>query len=168
MSDTDGRIVAVITGYCVSADGTFLTARRLVPEILDDCPIKTIRGFFRKCWRYMDAYRYDYTSFIHTFDLNFTQEGSKCETGGVRREKIQIPSALWANGDDEHRYVVELTPRSWAVIRRRGVILLNTVTPMYVYGNSDNRRFKFTFRISGSLKSQNSKNLTSRKSSSSV
>jgi hypothetical protein len=105
----------------------------------------------------MDAYRYDYTSFIHTFDLHFTQEGSKCETGGVRREKIQIPLALWANGDDEHRYVVELTLRSWAVIRRRGVILLNTVTPMYVYGNSDNRRFKFTFGFPGHSKVRISK-----------
>jgi hypothetical protein len=37
----------------------------------------------------MDAYRYDYTSFIHTFDLHFTQEGSKCETGGVRCEKFK-------------------------------------------------------------------------------
>ncbi|KAI0732979.1 hypothetical protein C8Q72DRAFT_792974 [Fomitopsis betulina] len=25
--------------------------------ILDDCPVKTIRAFFRKAWRYMDAYR---------------------------------------------------------------------------------------------------------------
>jgi hypothetical protein len=49
MSDTDGCIVAMITGYRVSADGIFLTACRLVPEILDDCPVKTIRGFFRKC-----------------------------------------------------------------------------------------------------------------------
>ena len=54
---TDGRCIAPITGFRLAADGTFPTARRLVPQILDDCPIKTIRGFFRKTWRYMDAYK---------------------------------------------------------------------------------------------------------------
>lgn len=44
-------------GYRVAADGTFPTAKRLVPQILDDCPVKTIRAFYRKAWRYMDAYR---------------------------------------------------------------------------------------------------------------
>jgi hypothetical protein len=40
------------------ADGTFPTGKRLVPELLDACPVNTIRAFFRKSWRYMDAYRY--------------------------------------------------------------------------------------------------------------
>ncbi|KIJ27974.1 hypothetical protein M422DRAFT_270825 [Sphaerobolus stellatus SS14] len=40
-----------------AADGTFPTAKRLVPEILDSCPVKTFHAFFRKTWRYMDAYR---------------------------------------------------------------------------------------------------------------
>ncbi|KIJ30893.1 hypothetical protein M422DRAFT_267500 [Sphaerobolus stellatus SS14] len=40
-----------------AADGTFPTAKRLVPEILDSCPTRTIRAFFRKTWRYMDAYQ---------------------------------------------------------------------------------------------------------------
>lgn len=39
------------------ADGTFPTAKKLVPELLDSCPTRTIRAFFRKSWRYMDAYR---------------------------------------------------------------------------------------------------------------
>ncbi|KAG2043995.1 hypothetical protein BDR03DRAFT_343771 [Suillus americanus] len=30
---------------------------RLVPELLDACPTKVIRAFYRKTWRYMDAYR---------------------------------------------------------------------------------------------------------------
>jgi len=47
------------TGFRMVADGTFQTAKRLVPEILNDCPVKTIRAFFRKTWRYMDAYRYE-------------------------------------------------------------------------------------------------------------
>ncbi|KAG2342076.1 hypothetical protein BDR05DRAFT_949332 [Suillus weaverae] len=38
------------------ADGTFPTARRLVPEILGACPTKVIRAFYRKTWCYMDAY----------------------------------------------------------------------------------------------------------------
>lgn len=50
----------------MAADGTFPTAKRLVPQILDDCPVKTIRAFFRKAWRYMDAYRYALTSWWHT------------------------------------------------------------------------------------------------------
>ncbi|KIJ28802.1 hypothetical protein M422DRAFT_269851 [Sphaerobolus stellatus SS14] len=41
----------------VASDGTFPKAKELVPEILDSCPVKTIRAFFRKSWRYMDAYR---------------------------------------------------------------------------------------------------------------
>ena len=86
-SDTDGHLIATITGYRVSVDGTFLTAHHLVPEILDNCPIKTICVFFCKCWGYMDAYRCDYISFIHTFDLNFIQKRSKCKTGQVCREK---------------------------------------------------------------------------------
>ncbi|KAF8587728.1 hypothetical protein K439DRAFT_1652205 [Ramaria rubella] len=41
----------------VASDGTFPTEKRLVPEILDSCPVKTIQAFFRKTWRYTDAYR---------------------------------------------------------------------------------------------------------------
>ena len=63
---TDGHLIAAITGFCVSVDGTFCTACHLVPELLDDCPVKTVCGFFHKCWRYMDAYRYDYILSIHT------------------------------------------------------------------------------------------------------
>ncbi|KAF8597230.1 hypothetical protein BDV93DRAFT_513540 [Ceratobasidium sp. AG-I] len=37
-------------------DGTLPTARRLVPECLNSCNTVTIRHFWRKCWRYMDAY----------------------------------------------------------------------------------------------------------------
>ncbi|KAG2743881.1 hypothetical protein P692DRAFT_201722673 [Suillus brevipes Sb2] len=47
----------VKTRFRSAADGTFLTAKRIVPELLDACPIKTIRAFYRKSWRYMDAYR---------------------------------------------------------------------------------------------------------------
>lgn len=31
--------------------------RALPPDLLDSCETKTIRAFFRKSWRYMDAYR---------------------------------------------------------------------------------------------------------------
>ncbi|KAG2744647.1 hypothetical protein P692DRAFT_20850118 [Suillus brevipes Sb2] len=37
--------------------GTFPTARRLVPKILDACPTKVIRVFYWKIWRYMDTHR---------------------------------------------------------------------------------------------------------------
>ena len=47
----------VTTGFHVAADGSFPTAKCLVPEILDNCPAKTIHAFFRKSWRYMDAYK---------------------------------------------------------------------------------------------------------------
>ena len=47
----------VTTGFRIAADGSFPTAKRLVPEILDNCPAKMIRAFFRKSWRYMDAYK---------------------------------------------------------------------------------------------------------------
>ena len=43
--DSDGTDAA-ITGFHIMADGRFLTARCLMPEILDDCPIKTMRAFF--------------------------------------------------------------------------------------------------------------------------
>ncbi|TDL14382.1 hypothetical protein BD410DRAFT_817185 [Rickenella mellea] len=43
--------------YREVSDGRFPTARTLVPQCLDICDTHTIRRFFRKCWRYMDAYR---------------------------------------------------------------------------------------------------------------
>ncbi|EJD53834.1 hypothetical protein AURDEDRAFT_21050, partial [Auricularia subglabra TFB-10046 SS5] len=39
------------------ADGTFETAKKLVPRCLDAIPPTRIRHFFRKVYRYMDAYR---------------------------------------------------------------------------------------------------------------
>lgn len=56
-----------MTDFRPAADGTFSMAKRLVPEILDDCPVQTIRASFRKSWRYMDAYRY----INHTFNSQF-------------------------------------------------------------------------------------------------
>lgn len=48
-----------ITGFRIASDGKFPTAKHLIPEILNACPTKTIRAFFCKSWRYMDAYMYD-------------------------------------------------------------------------------------------------------------
>jgi hypothetical protein len=44
-------------GYRKASDGKFATAKVLVPQCLDMCETLTIRRFFRKTWRYMDAYR---------------------------------------------------------------------------------------------------------------
>jgi hypothetical protein len=46
-----------LSGYCNLADGRFATARTLVPECLDLCGLITIRRFFQKSWRYLDAYQ---------------------------------------------------------------------------------------------------------------
>ena len=43
-------------GFRCLGDGTFPTAKKLIPELLDACEIKTIRAFYQKTWRYMDAY----------------------------------------------------------------------------------------------------------------
>ena len=43
-------------GYHNVSDGKFTTAKRIVPQCLDMCDTTTIRRFFRKSWRYMDAY----------------------------------------------------------------------------------------------------------------
>ncbi|EAU83213.1 hypothetical protein CC1G_11674 [Coprinopsis cinerea okayama7 len=43
--------------YRALADGSWQRAKELVPALLDSIEIKTIRAFFRKTWRYMDAYR---------------------------------------------------------------------------------------------------------------
>jgi hypothetical protein len=51
------------TGYRNVTDGRFSTAKTLVPQCLDMCDVLTIRRFFRKAWRYMDAYRYIYHCF---------------------------------------------------------------------------------------------------------
>jgi hypothetical protein len=45
-------------GYRNLSDGRFATAKVLVPQCLDSCDLITIRKFFRKAWRYIDAYRY--------------------------------------------------------------------------------------------------------------
>ena len=42
--------------YRAATDGKFKTAKDLVPKCLDSCDTVTIRRFFRKTWRYMDAY----------------------------------------------------------------------------------------------------------------
>ena len=47
----------LLSGYRNLADGRFATARTLVPQCLDSCPLITIRKFFRKARRYLDAYR---------------------------------------------------------------------------------------------------------------
>lgn len=47
-------------GLRAAGNGSFPTAKRLVPEILDSCQVQTIRAFFQKSWRYMDAYWYIY------------------------------------------------------------------------------------------------------------
>ncbi|KAJ7710420.1 hypothetical protein B0H17DRAFT_1123570 [Mycena rosella] len=38
------------------ADGTFPKAQKLVPEALDQVEVTNIRRYFRRCYRYMDAY----------------------------------------------------------------------------------------------------------------
>src|SRR5258708_6992669 len=45
-----------LLGYRASTDGKFKTAKALVPQCLDSCDLVTIHRFFRKTWRYMDAY----------------------------------------------------------------------------------------------------------------
>jgi hypothetical protein len=46
-----------LSGFRNLADGRFVTARTLVPECLDSCELITIRRFFQKSWRYLDAYQ---------------------------------------------------------------------------------------------------------------
>jgi hypothetical protein len=38
-------------------DGRFKTAKTIVPQCLDSCSVTTIRRFFQKSWRYIDAYK---------------------------------------------------------------------------------------------------------------
>ena len=51
-------ILNVSSGFRNASDRKFMTAKTLVPQCLDLCDTTTIRQFFRKCWCYMDAYRY--------------------------------------------------------------------------------------------------------------
>ena len=46
-----------LLGYRNQSDGRFVTAKVLVPQCLDACEPMTIRKFFRKTWRYIDAYK---------------------------------------------------------------------------------------------------------------
>ena len=46
-----------LAGYRNLSDGRFPTAKALVPKCLDACPLITIRKFFQKSWRYIDAYK---------------------------------------------------------------------------------------------------------------
>jgi len=56
------------TIQCIACDGTFLTAKHLMPKMLDSCPTKTICTFFHKAWWYMDAY-HQFVS-CQWYDLN--------------------------------------------------------------------------------------------------
>jgi hypothetical protein len=49
--------LAQISGYRNQSDGRFPTAKVLVPRCLDACELITIRRFFQKTWRYIDAYK---------------------------------------------------------------------------------------------------------------
>ncbi|KAF8516423.1 hypothetical protein BU17DRAFT_50854 [Hysterangium stoloniferum] len=45
------------TVFRSKCNDSFPHAKKLLPECLDACSVTTIRHFFRKCWRYMSAYR---------------------------------------------------------------------------------------------------------------
>lgn len=47
----------IYTGFRQLNDGKFKNAKELVLKCLDMADVVTIRRFFRKVWRYMDAYR---------------------------------------------------------------------------------------------------------------
>ena len=44
------------SGYRNLADGRFMIMRTLIPQCIDKCRLITIRVFFQKVWRYIDAY----------------------------------------------------------------------------------------------------------------
>lgn len=46
-------------------------------ELLDACPVKVIRAFYRKAWRYMDAYRF----FIIQFELDWLYTDMRSRKG---------------------------------------------------------------------------------------
>lgn len=46
-----------LPGYRSLADGKFATTKTLVPKCLDSYGLITIRKFFQKSWRYLDAYK---------------------------------------------------------------------------------------------------------------
>jgi hypothetical protein len=58
--------------YRESADGTFSTAKALVPKCLDAVSTNTIRRYFNLTWRYLDAYRYvlDFSSEVALLTAN--------------------------------------------------------------------------------------------------
>lgn len=69
--------------YCLT-NGKFTTAQKLLPEILDSCPVKVIRAFLRKSWRYMNAYRY-----VHS--ISHCYYSSPCRTSkGLTAKQIEF------------------------------------------------------------------------------
>jgi hypothetical protein len=46
-----------LSGYHNLSDGKFATTKALILECLDSCGLITIRRFFQKSWRYLDAYK---------------------------------------------------------------------------------------------------------------
>lgn len=76
-------------GYRNSADGKFVTAKLLVPECLDMCDLITIRCFFQKTWRYMDAYRYACSNPVYAAQTTFDNTPS--------RKKLDAHQATFAN-----------------------------------------------------------------------
>jgi hypothetical protein len=47
----------LLSDFRERADGTFAKAQKLVPEALDQVSVANIRRYFRRCFRYMDAYK---------------------------------------------------------------------------------------------------------------
>jgi len=82
----------IITGYRYLADGSWKKAKELVPELLDACPVNTIRSFYRKTWRYMDAYEYGSISLLWNelclIFVSLMQQRTECTAGRVCSAEI--------------------------------------------------------------------------------
>jgi len=75
------------SGYWDSADGTFPKVRILVPESLDMCTLTTIRQFFQKSWRYLNAYRYVLQACMHSVRLD----------NALSRQGLNVQQAMFTN-----------------------------------------------------------------------
>ena len=81
-----------LSGYRNLADGRFVTARALVPQCLDACELITIRKFFQKSWRYIDAYRKG---------LN-AQQAVLANKKYKSHRKVGLPSDIISSIDKKH------------------------------------------------------------------
>ncbi|KZP15171.1 hypothetical protein FIBSPDRAFT_921259, partial [Athelia psychrophila] len=89
-----------------ATDGKFPTARELIPQCLDLCNVHTIRIFFRKSWRYIDAYRKGLDARQAAFAV---KEYKSHRRVGLTRDILATLAMVWCTLMSSHNLILHVS-----------------------------------------------------------